>query len=194
MVIVEIYGGLGNQMFQYAAGLVLASRLKTKLYVDASWFNEKQPDNVTPRQYELDIFGINKSNLLLRKLASITIRKTVTLNEPGFTKYSEEFKRFICNEYLRGAGTKQQLEIKYGIGNSRLTYWLRDKGHTSRKLEVLSLPPMKKRVNNEQEEKSIEQLNAELKEAQLLAETYRKMIEIAERELKINIIKKSNTK
>jgi len=102
MVIVKIYGGLGNQMFQYAAGLVLASRLKTKLYVDASWFNEKQPDNVTPRQYELDIFGINKSNLMLRKLASITIRKIVTLNEPGFTKYSEEFKAVAGNVKLDG--------------------------------------------------------------------------------------------
>lgn len=37
-VIVKIYGGLGNQMFQYAAGRSLALRHNVPLYLDASWF------------------------------------------------------------------------------------------------------------------------------------------------------------
>jgi hypothetical protein len=43
-------------------------------------------------------------------------------------------------------------------------------------------------------QKSITELEKELQEAKLLAETYRKIIEIAEKEFKINIVKKSNTK
>jgi hypothetical protein len=40
------------------------------------------------------------------------------------SKYSEEFKRFICNEYLNGSSTRRELVAKYKIGNSRLTYCL----------------------------------------------------------------------
>lgn len=40
----------------------------------------------------------------------------------------------------------------------------------------------------------IKQLKKELEETQLKAEAYKKIIEIAEQELKINIRKKSNTK
>ena len=51
--------------------------------------------------------------------------------------------------------------------------------------------------NNSKEidsQKSITELEKELQEVKLLAETYRKMIEIAKKEFKINIAKKSNTK
>jgi hypothetical protein len=52
------------------------------------------------------------------------------------SKYSEEFKRFICNEYLNGSSTRRELVAKYKIGNSRLTYWLREKGiyHASKRI------------------------------------------------------------
>ncbi|WP_444671139.1 hypothetical protein [Flavobacterium columnare] len=43
-------------------------------------------------------------------------------------------------------------------------------------------------------QKSITELEKELQEVKLLAEAYRRMIEIAEKEFKINIVKKSNTK
>ena len=34
------------------------------------------------------------------------------------SKYSEEFKRFVCNEYLSGLLTKREVELKYDLGNS----------------------------------------------------------------------------
>jgi hypothetical protein len=49
-------------------------------------------------------------------------------------------------------------------------------------------------LNNKESKESVSELKKDLQEAQLLAETYRKMIEIAEGEFKINIVKKSNTK
>ena len=56
---------------------------------------------------------------------------------------------------------------------------------------------MKPPLNNSSEKdsrESVSELKKDLQEAQLLAQAYRKMIEIAEREFKINIVKKSNTK
>jgi hypothetical protein len=38
MIISHLMGGLGNQMFEYAAGLTVAERNRTALKVDVSWF------------------------------------------------------------------------------------------------------------------------------------------------------------
>jgi len=40
MIITRLLGGLGNQMFQYAAGLALAHRRRTVFKLDVSWFRE----------------------------------------------------------------------------------------------------------------------------------------------------------
>lgn len=112
------------------------------------------------------------------------------------SKYSEEFKRFVCNEFLAGSLTKREVELKFDLGNSRLTYWLRERGYDTIKSRIVPLPAMNKRENKSlfKEDTSIIQLKKELEEAQLLAETYRKIIEVAEKELKISIVKKSNIK
>jgi len=60
MIITELFSGLGNQLFQYAAGLSLAKKHNTELYIDKTWFDldmEKQ----TPRNYGLKPFNINTS-------------------------------------------------------------------------------------------------------------------------------------
>ena len=38
MIIIRLWGGLGNQLFQYATGYALAKRLETELCIDTSWF------------------------------------------------------------------------------------------------------------------------------------------------------------
>ncbi len=50
-VIVKIYGGLGNQMFQYAAGRALALRTGAELFLDTTAFRD-----YTLREYELSAF------------------------------------------------------------------------------------------------------------------------------------------
>ena len=115
----------------------------------------------------------------------------------GQSIYSEEFKRFVCNDYLTGSLTRREVELKHGIGNSRLTYWLREMGYDYLKPRIVSLPDMKSvkiDTSGKDSQKSITELEKELQEAKLLAEAYRKMIEIAEKEFKINVVKKSNTK
>ncbi|NRD31333.1 hypothetical protein HQQ92_05880 [Shewanella sp. DC2-4] len=54
MVKVRIIGGLGNQMFQYAAAKSLATKLNTDVSADVSAFNS----------YELHGFGLDKLNCI----------------------------------------------------------------------------------------------------------------------------------
>jgi len=56
MIIVKLMGGVGNQMFQYAAGRALADRLNTVLKMDISGF--AAPVWTTPRAYQLDQLSI----------------------------------------------------------------------------------------------------------------------------------------
>lgn len=53
-VIVGLSGGLGNQLFQYAAGRSLSLKLGVDLELDITWFLGN-PD----RSYALDVFSIN---------------------------------------------------------------------------------------------------------------------------------------
>lgn len=52
MIIVRIFGGLGNQMFQYSAGRALSCRLNVPLKLDLRWLSRYH----TP--FQLDKFGI----------------------------------------------------------------------------------------------------------------------------------------
>jgi hypothetical protein len=56
MIIVQLIGGLGNQMFQYAAARALAVRHSTDLKLDISHFKTNEI-----RKYELSCFGIQES-------------------------------------------------------------------------------------------------------------------------------------
>ncbi|MCH8902755.1 MAG: hypothetical protein IIA45_02420 [Bacteroidetes bacterium] len=111
------------------------------------------------------------------------------------SQYSEDFKRLVVNDFLTGTLTRRTVEHKYNLGNSRLTYWLKAFGHEIPKLGLLPLEimPNSPKTNKNQSTSEAE-LKKELEDAKLLAEAYRRIIEKAEQELKINIRKKSNTK
>jgi len=74
MNVIKIYGGLGNQLFQYAFGKVQESNGIVVRY-DLSWFRRPQ---VFPRPYVLDKFRVNvKTQIsvdLLRRLRKIKER------------------------------------------------------------------------------------------------------------------------
>lgn len=58
MIVVALFGGLGNQMFQYACGKALANSLGVELQLDLTYFSSKN-EGVTKRGYELDVFCIS---------------------------------------------------------------------------------------------------------------------------------------
>lgn len=52
---VEISGGIGNQLFQFAAALTLAQHLNAEIILDVSWYERKR-QSVDKRHIELDKF------------------------------------------------------------------------------------------------------------------------------------------
>lgn len=58
MIVVRLNGGLGNQLFQYAAGRGLAARHDTELVLDDYWYSHT-PGRDTPRMYELSNYPVN---------------------------------------------------------------------------------------------------------------------------------------
>jgi hypothetical protein len=63
MINIKMKGGLGNQLFQYAAARSLALKHGTELNIDISFYNNSGSD--TPRAYLLDkVFNINKTSYL----------------------------------------------------------------------------------------------------------------------------------
>ena len=75
MVVARLYGGLGNQMFQYAAALAAAERLDSRLLVDATWF--RSVGTKVDRAYGLDAFGIEPTSPLALRLNRLLRRPRV---------------------------------------------------------------------------------------------------------------------
>jgi hypothetical protein len=103
MIVVKIHSGLGNQMFQYAFALALATRHKTALKVDASYplYYPIEEDN--PKQdYHLRLFNIPHSHFL---------------SLPGRFKHWLVPERFQKKIYFSS--------LKYAIRKCNLT-WIKD--------------------------------------------------------------------
>lgn len=105
MITVRLIGGLGNQMFQYAAARALAQRHNTKVILDLTWFDQKFDKNTTPRHYELDAFNLDTTSIkytgtfpqkVIRKLLQPSI-----YNEPHF-HFSNRFEKLPNNIRLEG--------------------------------------------------------------------------------------------
>ena len=104
-------------------------------------------------------------------------------------EFSETFKRQVIQEVLSGQLSKEEARRRYNIkGKTAILNWIR-------KLDIPNPIIMSDHPLNEKELLAkIKRLEQELEDAKLKAEGYSKMIDIAERELKISIRKKSNTK
>jgi hypothetical protein len=79
MIVTRLMGGLGNQMFQYAAGRSLARRLDTELLIDRTWL-EGEGLFATPRHYELDAFHLRARSATPKLVSKLEQRSESTLN------------------------------------------------------------------------------------------------------------------
>jgi transposase len=127
--------------------------------------------------------------------------RTKTKREVGYNRhklhYDSEFKWRVCQEYLNSNETKVAVQRRNGIqGRTVIVVWLRqfglkDKPKTLTQSEQLSLKmPQPKPEKVQFHETELDKLKKELAEANLRADAYQKMIEIAEDEFKIDIRKK----
>lgn len=86
MVTVLLSGGLGNQMFQYAAAKALAKRLDTSAAIDLYPLTKKT--HATIRRYELGIFNTDVP------IVSALRGKMLTKARPFIQKHRAFFRRF----------------------------------------------------------------------------------------------------
>jgi hypothetical protein len=87
MVTALLSGGLGNQMFQYAAAKSLAARLDTSFAIDLYPFAKKTKATIRP--YELDIFNIG----CVPHVSSLK-GKVATKARPFIQKHRDFFQQF----------------------------------------------------------------------------------------------------
>jgi transposase len=117
-------------------------------------------------------------------------KKGVRITAPART-FSDAFKRMVVQEYERGILNKDEIQKKYGLrGNSAVLNWCRKFGklHYPEKGTTLGRPmkdPQKQRIK---------ELEKQLAEEKLKVIAYEKLIEIAEREEGISILKKDAAK
>lgn len=91
MIITQLLGGLGNQMFQYAIGRQLAIKNNCELYLDIS-----QYDSYNKRKYELDEFCITD-----KKVKMLSYENYTTIREVGH-RFNERLITVKDNSYLIG--------------------------------------------------------------------------------------------
>jgi hypothetical protein len=95
MIISVLKGGLGNQMFQYAAARCLSVKKSCPFKLCISNFIDHETSNITKRDYSLNNFNIKEtlieSNLSLKILKKLGLIKSISDNNFN-KKYLEEIR------------------------------------------------------------------------------------------------------
>jgi len=121
--------------------------------------------------------------------------------------YSEHFKRRVIEEYLQTGVSKKELIEKHNIkSKGAFKTWMRQLGYEDFNVKHSSLNAnykieMAEQFTDDQSGEDLEALSKRIKELERLlederlkSEAYSRMIELAEKELKISIRKKANTR
>lgn len=139
MVVIRFSGGLGNQMFQYAAGLAISDRLKTNLLCDIDWFKHQNH-----RAFELNyVFGldvplvseVDKKNIMglarlpvVRRLRSKWLLRALSSNQIVFEPHFHYWPGILdvlgdiyldgywqSDKYFSSVETKVRENLKFGL-------------------------------------------------------------------------------
>jgi hypothetical protein len=107
MIIVKLQGGLGNQMFQYAAGKTLSAKYYVPLFLDHSFLerNRQSDGHFIARKYELNVFNISSnrlSNDVVDQYFESGSDKKIYLYKEQPVSYDRGFKKIKPTVYLDG--------------------------------------------------------------------------------------------
>jgi hypothetical protein len=76
VIITRLSGGLGNQMFQYAAGMRLATVRRTQLKLDLTLLDARG-GSATPRVYELDRFSLSAQRATSQETEALLAKRPI---------------------------------------------------------------------------------------------------------------------
>jgi len=115
---------------------------------------------------------------------------------------SKSQRREIIEDYLSGEETKAEVWRRHTgeeKEKGRLLRWMRQLGYLRKAdsenvIPLIPMPSQKPKRTKEEMERRIKELEDQLLDSQLKEEAYRRMIDIAEKDLKVSIRKKPNTK
>jgi len=105
-------------------------------------------------------------------------------------KFSEAFKKQVVSEFEEGYLNKDQLKIKYGLkGKSVVLVWCRKYGKFDYQSRTTNGRPMK-----DPQKQRIKELEKKLRQAEEKLIIYDKLIEVTNRQLDEDVIKKIEAK
>ena len=96
MIIVKLQGGLGNQMFQYAAALRLARKHGVELKLDLTFLLDRTPsDRLVFREYDLSIFKVREKAATTAEVRRF--RRLLEADGRSFMeRVSDRFSKRVC--------------------------------------------------------------------------------------------------
>src|SRR5687767_8627832 len=126
MVIIRLTGGLGNQMFQYAAARALSLRLQVPLRLDISFYSSTA-NQMLKREFQLchyrissDIITTEELQLLKREKSGLMARAWSKLRGSQLKYYYEKkgidialFEQLSAPVYLDGIFQSERFFAKY---------------------------------------------------------------------------------
>jgi hypothetical protein len=154
VVIIELQGGLGNQMFQYACGAAFALKHNKQLLIDTSFLDQNQAEtgDFTPRKFELNIFDLKAeiadkklvqtfgNNFISKKVCSFLKLPHKKCYTEDTTKNPDQLKKVAPPVLLKGywqseqyfAGYEEEIKKTFSfIAPSSLNNTITSMGHTN---------------------------------------------------------------
>lgn len=101
MIVIQLQGGLGNQMFQFAFATILAKKNRAQLLIDLNFYKiGKIQLDCTPRNFELNVFELCYSEASEAEIKNFTtisffnkIKKKMGINYPKiYQEYNFNFQ------------------------------------------------------------------------------------------------------
>lgn len=133
----------------------------------------------------------------MRKTFKKVFKAGKTAEERKTTQpYNVELKAKIINEYLKGEKSFRMLSKQYGINPGVISRWVRvvrfGRPISDKKIKITKFTAMSKKIEKTAEElrEQNKLLRKQLEEEKLKTLIYQKVIEIAERDYKLDITKK----
>lgn len=113
MIIVKLWGGLGNQLFQYAYGYMLAKKNNVEIILDVSWFqsqNIREPEILKLNITYDTVVQIWEDNNWIRFLNKKNVNRLIRI--PRIAKYKHEQLTYLKESRYRYIPEYTQIDDK----------------------------------------------------------------------------------